>query len=219
MATATQDIEANATGIGEAEHRTPDGADLVFLVHFLTPDEASRCFALFAGDGCVQWRQDHLQLYGRRIALPRLTAWYGEPGVRYAYSGIVNEALPWDGPLRELAQRAEHASGARFNSVLLNLYRDERDGVSWHSDDEPELGSEPVIGSLSLGATRTFQLRRKDYRRSAVAWEELSLTGGSLLVMRGSTQRLWQHRLPKQIGRPCGARVNLSFRWIERRGT
>jgi alkylated DNA repair dioxygenase AlkB len=167
----------------------------------------------------VQWRQDHLQLYGRRIALPRLTAWYGEPGLRYAYSGIVNEALPWEGPLQELARRVEQAAGSRFNSVLLNLYRNERDGVSWHSDDEPELGSEPVIGSLSLGATRTFQLRRKDYRRSAVVWEELSLTGGSLLVMRGSTQRLWQHRLPKQIGRPCGARVNLSFRWIERRGT
>jgi len=219
VATATQDIEANATGIGEAEHRTPDGADLLFLTHFLTPDAASRCFALFAGDGCVQWRQDHLQLYGRRIALPRLTAWYGEPGLRYAYSGIVNDALPWDGPLQELARRVEQAAGTRFNSVLLNLYRDELDGVSWHSDDEPELGSEPVIGSLSLGATRTFQLRRKDYRRSAVAWEELSLTGGSLLVMRGSTQRLWQHRLPKQIGRSCGARINLSFRWIERRGT
>ena len=93
--------------------------------------------------------------------------------------------------------------------MLLNLYRDERDGVSWHSDDEPELGSEPVIGSLSLGATRTFQLRRKDYRRSGVPWEELSLTGGSLLVMRGSTQRLWQHRLA-EADRPTLRRARQS---------
>jgi len=215
----TQHDSAPPAQHDEAEQRTPPGADLVFLKHFLLPEESSRYFELLVDDQCVQWRQDHIQLYGRRIPLPRLTAWYGEAGVRYAYSGIMNEAQPWDGPLRELAQRVEQAAHARFNAVLLNLYRDERDGVSWHSDDEPELGVEPVIASLSLGATRTFQLRRKDYKRTKMPWEELSLDAGSLLVMRGSTQRLWQHRLPKQLGRACGARVNLSFRWIEARGT
>jgi alkylated DNA repair dioxygenase AlkB len=162
----------------------------------------------------VRWRQDHIQLYGRRIALPRLTAWYGEPGLRYVYSGIVNETEPWDEALRGLARRAGEAAGARFNAVLLNLYRDGNDAVSWHSDDEPELGPEPVIASLSLGAEREFQLRRRDCRRSGVPWEELRLASGSLLVMRGSTQRLWQHRLPRQTARPGGARVNLSFRGI-----
>jgi alkylated DNA repair dioxygenase AlkB len=217
--TILRDHSAPTAQRDEAEHRAPPGADLLFMPHFLAPDEAQRCFDLLAGDRCVRWRQDHIQLYGRRIALPRLTAWYGEAGLRYAYSGIVNEAQSWDGPLRELAQRVAQAAEARFNAVLLNFYRDERDGVSWHSDNEPELGSEPVIGSLSLGATRIFQLRRKDYRRTKVPWEELSLDSGSLLVMRGSTQRLWQHRLPRQIGRACGVRVNLSFRWIEGRGT
>jgi alkylated DNA repair dioxygenase AlkB len=198
---------------------TPEGADLEFHPAFLSPDEAERLFALFSGDEYIRWRQDVLQIHGRRIALPRLTSWYGQFGVRYRYSGITNEAIVWEGPLRELADRVAHAARAPLNGVLLNLYRDERDGVSWHSDDEPELGPAPVIASLSLGATRLFQLRHRDSRRNGLPWEELRLESGSLLVMRGTTQRHWQHRLPKQIGRPCGARVNLSFRWIVPRGT
>jgi alkylated DNA repair dioxygenase AlkB len=199
---------------GTVERRTPPGADLLYYPHFLPRDEAGHFFALLAGDDCVRWRQDHIQLYGRRIALPRLTAWYGEPGLRYVYSGIINETEPWDEALRGLARRAGEAAGASFNAVLLNFYRDGSDAVSWHSDDEPELGPEPVIASLSLGAVRDFQLRHKDYRRNGIAWEELRLANGSLLVMRGSTQRLWQHRLPRQAGWPCGPRINLSFRWI-----
>ena len=195
------------------EHRTPPGADLLYLPHFLPRDEAERLLALLSGDTCVRWRQDHIQLYGRRVALPRLTAWYGEPGLRYVYSGIINETEPWDETLSGLARRAAEAAGTHFNAVLLNLYRDGRDAVSWHSDDEAELGHEPVIGSLSLGAERVFQLRHRD-RRNGVAREELRLRNGSLLVMRGSTQRLWQHRLPREA-RPCGPRINLSFRRIE----
>ena len=197
------------------EHRTPPGADLLYYPRFLSRDEAERFFALLAGDACVCWRQDHIQLYGRRVALPRLTAWHGEPGLRYVYSGIVNETEPWDEALSGLARRAGEAAGARFNAVLLNLYRDERDAVSWHSDNEAELGHEPVIASLSLGAERVFQLRHRDHRRNGVPWEELRLRSGSLLVMRGTTQRLWQHRLARQTG-PCGPRINLSFRRIER---
>jgi alkylated DNA repair dioxygenase AlkB len=195
------------------ERRSPPGADLLFHAQFLASAAAAQYLARLTDGSCVQWRQDHLQLFGRRIALPRLTAWHGDPGLRYGYSGITMEAQPWDGWLRELAARIGGAAGARFNAVLLNLYRDERDGVSWHSDDEPELGPEPVIASLSLGATRPFQLRHRSHRRNGLPPEEFSLPSGSLLVMRGSTQRLWQHRLPK-LGRPCGPRVNLSFRWI-----
>jgi alkylated DNA repair dioxygenase AlkB len=195
-------------------HLTPPGADLEFHPAFLPADEAPHWFTLLSGEECIRWRQDHIRIHGRSIPLPRLTSWYGEPGVRYRYSGIVNEAIAWDGPLRALAERVAREARTPFNGVLLNLYRDENDGVSWHSDDEPELGAEPVIASLSLGATRLFQLRHKDSRRNGLPWEELRLGSGSLLVMRGSTQRHWQHRLPKQIGRPCGARVNLSFRWI-----
>ena len=201
------------------ERLTPAGADLELDRAFLAPDEAACLFRLFSGDEYIRWRQDHIRIHGRSIPLPRLTSWYGEPGVRYRYSGIVNESIVWDGPLRELAERVAHAARAPFNGVLLNLYRDARDGVSWHSDDEEELGVEPVIASLSLGATRLFQLRHKNSRRNGLPWEELRLDSGSLLVMRGTTQRDWQHRLPKQIGRPCGARVNLSFRWIGPRAT
>jgi alkylated DNA repair dioxygenase AlkB len=208
------DTESPPIREDHVEHRTPPGADLLYYPCFLRRDEADRWFALLAGDECVRWRQDHIQLYGRRIALPRLTAWYGEPGIRYVYSGIVNETVPWDEALRGLAQRVGDAAGTSFNAVLLNLYRDDRDAVSWHSDDEAELGPEPVIASLSVGAERTFQLRHKDHRRNGVAWEERRLPSGSLLVMRGSTQRLWQHRLPRHAG-PCGPRINLSFRRIE----
>src|SRR6186997_1916564 len=109
---------APTTQRDKAGHRTPPGADLLLITQFLAPEEAQRYFDLLAGDRCVQWRQDHMQLYGRRIALPRLTAWYGEAGLRYAYSGIINEAQSWNGPLRELAQRLEQAADARFNAVL-----------------------------------------------------------------------------------------------------
>ena len=163
----------------------------------------------------VPWRAEHIVVWGRTYPQPRLIAWYGDPGKKYTYSGIQLEPLAWTQALMDIKSRVEAVARTDFNSVLLNYYRDQRDSMGLHSDDEPELGAEPVIGSLSLGATRTFQLRRKDYRRSGLPVEELSLGGGSLLVMRGSTQRLWQHRLPKQIGRPCDARVNLSFRWIE----
>jgi alkylated DNA repair dioxygenase AlkB len=193
------------------------GADFELLVDFLAPQEAARLYERLLGGAWVQWRQDHLRLGGRCIALPRLTAWYGEPGTRYRYSGIVNTALPWDAGLQSLAARVAQACGVSFNGVLLNLYRDGSDSVSWHSDDEPELGAAPVIGSLSVGAARPFQLRHKDYRRNGLPMEELVLRSGSLLVMRGSTQRCWQHRLPKQVRHPCGPRVNLSFRWIEAR--
>ena len=167
----------------------------------------------------VPWERHRLRIFGRDVDAPRLSCWIGNADATYTYSGTRFEAHAWTPACAELRDRVSALCGDDFNSVLCNLYRDGRDSMGWHSDDEPELGVEPVIASLSLGASRTFQLRRKDYRRCQVPWEELSLSAGSLLVMRGSTQRLWQHRLPKQLGRACGARVNLSFRWIEARGT
>jgi alkylated DNA repair dioxygenase AlkB len=120
------------------------------------------------------------------------------------------EPEPWTPPLLEIKARIEEEAGVEFNSVLLNLYRDGRDGVAWHSDDEPELGPSPLIGSVSLGATRRFQFRlksRKELRR------ELNLEHGSFLLMSGSTQRTWQHQVPK-TSRRVEPRVNLTFRNI-----
>ena len=175
---------------------------------FLYPDallqaDADRLFAELRGG--IAWRQEVATLMGRRVAIPRLTAWHGAAG--YVYSGIRLTPAPWTPPLLELKALAEQLAGQPFDSVLLNLYRDGRDSVSWHADNEPGLGRDPVIASLSLGAVRRFQLkhRRRPERLT------LDLPHGSCLVMAGATQHHWLHQLPK-TARPVGPRINLTFR-------
>lgn len=161
--------------------------------------------------GELEWRRESIVLWGRRYEQPRLLAWYGDPGAAYQYSGVRHEPLPWTATLREIRERVERRLGLPFNGVLANYYRDQRDGMGYHSDDEPELGERPVIASVSLGAERPFAFRSRQEPR-APAWR-LRLGSGSLLVMSGETQRTWRHGLPKQT-RPCGPRVNLTFRRI-----
>ncbi len=156
------------------------------------------------------WRQDTIRLYGREIAIPRLTAWYGDEGIRYVYSAIENVAPRWTAPLLEVKRAVEPPCGVLFNGVLLNRYRTGRDSVSWHADDEPEFGAWPVIASASFGATRTFQLRHK---RRADLKTQVALPHGSLLIMRGGTQANWLHRIPKTACR-VEERLNLTFRAI-----
>lgn len=159
----------------------------------------------------ITWRQETITLWGKQYPQPRLTAWYGDAGRSYAYSGVVLEPHPWTQTLLRIKDDIEHVCGHRFNSVLLNLYRNEHDSVGWHSDDEPELGKTPVIASLSLGQTRTFRLRRKsDKKQKPVS---IALNDGSLLLMAGMTQRFWQHMVPKER-EPLGPRINLTFRTI-----
>lgn len=157
----------------------------------------------------VAWRSDAIHLFGREVPIPRLTAWYGDQGRVYTYSGIRLEPLTWTQLLTDLRDRVEEAAGTPFNSVLVNLYRDGSDSVGLHTDDEPELGVDPVIASLSLGATRTLTMRRRDgsYRIS------IELHDGDLMVMSGTTQTLWMHGVPK-VRRPVGPRLNLTFRTI-----
>lgn len=157
------------------------------------------------------WRSEEIVLWGRKMMQPRLIAWYGDPGCVYAYSGIRLEPLPWSAILRDLKARIEAATGETFNSVLLNYYRDERDSVGFHSDDEPELGPRPVIASLSLGAERVFVMRHKTRRDLKPV--RLTLASGSLLLMKGDMQRHWRHGVPREA-RPCGPRLNLTFRQI-----
>lgn len=159
----------------------------------------------------VGWRQEHITMFGRTLRQPRLVAWYGDAQARYAYSGTVLEPVPWTGMLSSLRDAVEQAAGGRFNSVLLNYYRDGNDAMGLHADDEPELGPAPVIASLSLGATRTLYFRHRT--RRDLATFNLSLPSGSLLVMRGTTQQYWKHGL-RRVSRPCGPRVNLTFRRI-----
>lgn len=184
-------------------------ADLRFDPAFLPADEAATLLALLTAE--VAWEQRAIRMFGQELPQPRLTAWYGDPAARYTYSGLTWEPRPWTPALHALRQRLEAATGARFNSVLLNFYRDGRDSMGWHADDEPELGPAPVIASLSLGATRRFRLRPRPGLGHPP--QALDLPSGSLLVMAGPTQQHWQHALPK-TARPVGPRLNLTFRWV-----
>ena len=156
------------------------------------------------------WQQPELFIHGRYHRTPRLTAWYGEPEARYRYSGKVHEPLPWTALLDDIRQRLMAEVGQALNAVLLNYYRDGQDSMGWHSDDEPELGREPLIASLNLGGSRRFDLRRVGATRIE---HSLTLEHGSLLVMRGPTQHHWQHQVAK-TRQACAPRLNLTFRLI-----
>ena len=153
------------------------------------------------------WRQDSIVLFGKPHLQPRLTAWYGEAS--YTYSGLRLDPLPWTPLLAEIRAAVERACGLRFNSVLLNYYRNERDSMGMHSDDEPELGPDPAIASLSYGASRSFVLRHKRNKRTV----KLDLHDGSLLLMSGALQSNWLHGINKST-RSIGERLNLTFRFV-----
>ena len=140
---------------------------------------------------------------------PRMTAWYADLGLTYAYSGVVHHAIPWTPTLLNIKHQVEAAAGTTWNSLLLNLYGDGSDSIGFHADDEPELGQNPIIGSLSLGATRRFVLKHIATGEKL----EFALGHGSLLVMAGTSQHFWKHSVPK-TKKPVGARINLTFRRI-----
>ena len=158
----------------------------------------------------IIWEKQKIKLYGRVHDVPRLTAWYGDPNKSYEYSGIKMETKPWNSSLLQIKEKIETISKTKFNSVLLNLYRSGSDSVLWHSDDEPELGTNPVIGSLSLGEARQFQMKHKDDRDLK---QNILLQHGSFLLMKGKTQHNWLHQIPKRKNIK-GERINLTFRNI-----
>lgn len=155
----------------------------------------------------TEWRAEVITLWGKQHPQPRLTAWQGDKA--YTYSGLTLAPAPFSPLVLAIREAVEAASGLRFNSVLLNYYRNERDSMGMHSDDEAELGPEPAIASVSFGAARTFILRHKRSKRTV----KLDLTDGSLLLMSGSTQANWTHGINKQ-SQTLGPRVNLTFRYI-----
>lgn len=159
----------------------------------------------------VPWREEEIVLWGKRCKQPRLIAWYGDEGSAYTYSGITLSPLPWSPLLTSLKEAVERVAATRFNSVLLNYYRNERDSMGMHSDDEPELGRNPVIASLSFGEERVLVFKHR--KRKDVPPVRIRLASGSLLLMRGETQHHWKHGIDKQRA-PCGPRVNLTFRRI-----
>ncbi|WP_307719423.1 alpha-ketoglutarate-dependent dioxygenase AlkB family protein [Massilia cavernae] len=157
--------------------------------------------------GETNWKAETITLWGKQHLQPRLTAWHGD--MAYTYSGLRLEPQPFTPLQLEIKAAVEAATGRRFNSLLLNYYRDGRDSMGMHSDDEPELGRNPAIASVSFGATRSFILRHRVTKRTL----KVALSNGSMLLMVGSMQHFWSHGINKTT-RPVGPRVNLTFRYI-----
>jgi alkylated DNA repair dioxygenase AlkB len=156
-------------------------------------------------------RQESIVVAGRTVLQPRLTLWMGDPDAVYRYSGRSFVPVPWDDLVLELRSRVERSAQWCFNSVLFNLYRNGQDSMGYHADDEPELGPKPTIASVSFGATRQFKLKPRTKRFGAPG--EFALTHGSLLIMRGSTQAVFVHGVPKEPA-VSDPRLNLTFRYV-----
>jgi len=184
----------------------PD-ADIRYWPDFLNNADAGRLFDLFVRE--VDWRQERITLYGKTHDVPRLSCWMADDGLDYGYSNMTMHPVAWSAEVSRLKQKLEKKTMYRFNSVLLNYYRDGQDSNGWHADDEPELGINPVIASLSLGAARDFKLRHKVNKQLKYS---IALDNGSLLLMQGQTQACWQHHIPKRAN--AKGRINLTFRTI-----
>lgn len=200
----------NPSAVGLHLQRVPiQDADVFYLRRLELSQPDSHILQRLIAE--VPWRAEEVTVWGRLVLQPRLTAWYGDAGANYAYSGIQLRPHPWTPLLLDIKTRIEDAVGATFNSVLLNYYRDHNDSIGFHSDDESELGDRPIIASLSFGEERIFVLKHKRLREAKPL--RLRLASGSLLLMAGDTQHCWRHGIPKE-SRQCGPRVNLTFRRI-----
>ena len=182
--------------------------EAIFYRDFFNADESDKLFLEL--NASTQWQQDTITIFGKRMPLPRLQAWYGDDGKSYTYSGIEQHPKTWTPVLSVIKARIEKAAQVKFNSVLLNLYRHGKDSVAWHSDDEPELGQNPIIGSVSFGDTRRFSLKHKQIKDRKI---DIDLPHGSFLLMRGETQHYWQHQIAKTT-KEVRPRINLTFRIV-----
>ena len=186
----------------------PD-ADIILFHEFFTKTECEKLFKNLSEK--INWQQYTIKMFGKILNQPRLTAFYGEENKPYAYSGIKLTPKPWTEDLLFIKSRITKIAQINFSSVLLNYYRNGTDSMGWHSDDEKELGQNPVIGSISFGETRLFQLRhlkRKDLKKV-----DIILSNGSFLLMKGTTQHYWEHQIPK-TSKKITPRINLTFRTI-----
>jgi alkylated DNA repair dioxygenase AlkB len=184
-------------------------ATVIYVSDFLSEASADEYFQTFLEE--TPWKQDDITIFGKTWPQPRLTALYGTTDKKYSYSGITMQPLPYTPTLLRLKSQLEEFCQTLFNTVLLNLYRDGNDSNGWHSDDEKELGPEPFIASLSLGAERKFHLK---HRSKPFARQDLVLEHASLLIMKGTTQKFWKHQVPKtkKVNTP---RINLTFRHLQ----
>lgn len=158
----------------------------------------------------IDWKQEKMNMYGKELLFPRLTAWYGDNDKPYSFSGITLKPKQWTKELLEIKSKVETKTDVSFNSVLLNRYRNGNDSISWHTDAEKELGKNPIIASVNFGATREFQLRHIHTKEKL----SIELSHGSLIIMLGELQHFWQHQIPK-TKKPVSERINLTFRVIK----
>lgn len=185
----------------------PTDGELYLLARFIAADEAMALHRSLQRS--LAWQPEWIVIAGKRIQVPRLICWYGDADAIYSYSGTRHDPLPWTPELLALKTRIEQGTGHVFNSVLGNYYRTGQDSMGWHADKERELGPNPAIASLSVGATRRFLLRHNRTRQTV----SLELENGSLLVMQGSLQHYWRHCVPKDAA-GTDSRINLTFRRI-----
>lgn len=183
-------------------------AELIFYPAFFNQQESSSLFDKLVDE--IKWRNGQIKLCGKLVGEPRQTAFYGDKGLSYTYSGKIQQAESWTESLLAIKEKLANILMLEFNSVLANLYRCGKDSMGWHSDSEKELGQNPIIASVSFGATRIFRLK---HISNASLCENIELTNGSLLLMKGSTQHFWKHQIPK-TNKVVEKRVNLTFRNI-----
>ena len=187
----------------------PKNGVMTYRPDLFGPVEASQYLGILTQT--IQWTKPSIKMYGKEFPIPRFAAWYGDPETTYKYSGITNVPLPWTKELLVIKKKVELAAGTDFNSVLLNLYRDGKDHMSWHADDEKSLGKNPVIASVSFGEVRKFGVKHR-YEKDL---ESLSfeLASGSLVLMSGEMQEFWHHRI-HPTKKLLGPRINLTFRKV-----
>jgi alkylated DNA repair dioxygenase AlkB len=183
------------------------GAEIGFDEHWMNANEADVLFQSLTEQ--VAWEAKTIRIAGRNILQPRLSAWYGDDDAVYTYSGLCNVPLPWIASLLQLKARVEGELQLPFKGALLNYYRNGDDSMGFHADNERELGPDPVVISVSLGASRRFVLRHVNNAAERI---DIDLTHGSLLAMTGTTQRYFRHAVPKQPGK--GPRINITFRRV-----
>ncbi len=182
--------------------------EYIYVTNFFKKEESDFYLKNLLNE--INWKQESMNIYSKNVNFPRLTAWYGDDDKPYTFSGLTLKPEKWTKPLLDIKQKVEDKAKTGFNSVLLNLYRNGNDSISWHTDAEKELGRNPVIASVNFGATRKFQLRHNETKVRI----DLLLTHGSLLIMQGELQHFWQHQVPK-TKQTVDKRINLTFRLIK----
>lgn len=192
-----------------SENLLSKDGEIYLYENFFNSEESSCYFKKLESE--IIWKHEPIFLFGKWVMRPRLTSWYGDAEKSYRYSGVTMNPLPWTKSLIEIKESIETISEVIFNSVLLNFYRDGRDSVGWHRDNEKDLGVEPIIASVSFGATRIFKLQHLEEKTLI---QSIELESGSLLLMKGKTQHLWKHCVPK-MSKVIGPRINLTFRIIK----